>query len=242
MPRALPYPGGFLMRFRPVLALAAVGALAVALAPPATAATAVATWQMNESAGARVMTDSSGHGLSGSIGSEVQTGVNVAGAKGYRFLESGRDNQNPRRLVTVADRSSLDPGTKTYAITWRMRTTKPYGNVIQKGQSATSGGYFKVQAPNGIVQCLFRGSGGSKAVGSGRALNDGNWHTLRCERTSSGVSLSVDGGTPRVARGATGNISNSFPLSIGGKTSCNQGTVTCDYFVGDIDRVAITAG
>ena len=78
-----------------------------------------------------------------------------------------------------------------------MRTTKPLGNIIQKGQSSTPGGYFKIQAPNGIVQCLFRGAGGSRAVGSGRA---------------------------------------------GGKVSRNQTTVTCDYYVGDLDYVRIDAG
>ena len=40
-----------------------------------------------------------------------------------------------------------------------MRTTKPFGNIIQKGQSSTPDGYFEIQAPNGIVQCLFRGAG-----------------------------------------------------------------------------------
>ena len=47
------------------------------------------------------------------------------------------------------------------------------------------------------MQCLFRGAGGSRAVGSGRA---------------------------------------------GGKVSCNQTTVTCDYYVGDLDYVRIDAG
>lgn len=54
--------------------------------------------------------------------------------------------------------------------------------------------------------------------------------------------MSVDGDTGRIAKGTTGTISNRFPLSIGGKTSCNQTTVSCDYSAGDIDRVAITAG
>lgn len=227
---------------RPTLAMAAVGALAVITAPSVGATSAVATWEMNESPHSRVMIDRSGHHINGSVGSAVQTGVWAAGSKGYRFPFAGRERANPSRLVVVSDNSRLDPGTGNYSITWRMRTTKPYGNVIQKGQSATAGGYFKIQAPNGIVQCLFRGAGGSKAVGSGRKLNDGKWHTLRCTRTSAGVTLTVDGGTGRTAKGPTGRISNSFPLTIGGKISCNQGKVSCDYFVGDIDRLAITSG
>ena len=230
------------------IALSAVasGALAVALAPAAAASTPVASWEMNDSAGASTMADSSGNGLNGSVGSTVKTGVHVLGAVGFRFPFAGHSTLDPGRLVTVplsaSLNSPLNPGDSDFAITWRMRTMQPFGNIIQKGQSATPGGYFKIQAPNGIVQCLFRGAGGSRAVGSGRKLNDGAWHTITCERSSTGVTMTVDGGAPRSINGPTGTISNRFPLSIGGKVSCNQTTVSCDYYVGDLDYVRIATG
>lgn len=82
-------------------------------------------------------------------------------------------------------------------------------------------------------------------MNSGVALNDGAWHTVRCERTADRVAMTVDAGTgaqiTRRALGITGNIANASPLTIGGKASCNQTTVTCDYFTGDIDFVSIQA-
>jgi hypothetical protein len=54
--------------------------------------------------------------------------------------------------------------------------------------------------------------------------------------------MTVDGSTrPRRGFGPTGSISNSMPLTIGGKVKCNQTTTGCDYFAGDIDRVVIEA-
>jgi hypothetical protein len=223
------------------LATAVVGATTTA----AGAATGhpIAYWSMNEPAGARAMIDGTGHGLRGSIGGEVGTGTRVSGATGYRFerLEPDTPPTHPRHLVTVPDSSLLDPGTRDYAVTLRLRTTGSFGNIIQKGQATVSGGNFKLQIPSGIVQCLFRGSSGQVIVQAPRRINDGRWHLVRCERTSSAVTLAVDGSTVARRAGRTGRIANSWPLSIGGKTACDQIDVGCDYFVGDLDWVQIDA-
>jgi len=229
---------------RSLLVAVAAGSVIVAAAPaPAHAAATIpaAIWEMNEAAGATVMVDSSGNGLNGRIGLEVTTGYTFSGSTGYDFqrLAPNTPPAHPEHLVTVLDNAQLDPGTRDYAITVRFRTTHNFGNIIQKGQSGAVGGYFKWQAPRGFVQCMFRGSAGQKGVGSGRALNDGLWHVVRCERTATSVTMWVDG--VRVARntGPTGTISNTWPLSIGGKVNCDQIVVTCDYFPGEIDRVVI---
>jgi len=231
---------------RALLATASVAVLTAVASTPASAgaATTVASWQMNEAPGARVMVDSSGHGINGVIGRAVVTGVTYAGATGYRwnYTKPTEPPAKPERLILVADDNRLDPGTSDYSVTIRFRTTSTGGNVIQKGQSSSAGGYWKFQTPRGVMQCLFRGSGGSRAVGSGRALNDGRWHTVRCDRTAAGVSMTVDGVFVKTQPGPTGKISNTWPLSIGGKSSCNQVKVTCDYFSGDIDYVTIQSG
>jgi hypothetical protein len=58
--------------------------------------------------------------------------------------------------------------------------------------------------------------------------------------------MTVDPGTrsqvTRRSLGATGRIANSYPFTIGGKFRCNQTTVTCDYFSGDVDYVTVRAG
>jgi hypothetical protein len=219
---------------------------AIVVAGTATTAAAasgrtVAIWQMNEGSGARTMIDSSGNGLRGSIGGEVDTGVRVAGATGYRFatLQPDTPPPHPRHLVTVPDSPDLDPGDRDYAVTIRLRTTNNFGNIIQKGQATVAGGSFKLQIPNGIVQCLFRGSYGTVIVSSNRRINDGRWHLVQCARTASGVTLMADGSVVGTRYGRTGWIANSWPLSIGGKTNCDQVEVGCDYYPGDIDYVEI---
>ena len=228
------------MNKRGVAAMAAavlVGAMAVQ--PPASAAATVtiALWQMNEAPGSRVLVDSSGNGVNGIIGAEV---VLTGTSHKFGYLKPNTPPAHPEHPDQVTD-ARLNPGTRDYAITLHMKWTANFGNIIQKGQSNTVGGYFKLQAPSGLVQCLFRGSLGSGGVGSGRALNDGQWHTVRCERTATAVTMTVDGVVVGRHAGATGTISNTKPMSIGGKLSCDQITVTCDYWPGEMDYVQIQA-
>jgi hypothetical protein len=226
-----------------VLLTAATVLTATVTSADAAATRVIASWRMNESAGARYMADSGGRGLRGKIGREVDTGVRVDGAIGYRFERLPPDTPptRPQHLVTVADTSALDPGDRDFAVTIRLRTTHKFGNVLQKGQAKAYGGNYKLQIPNGIVQCLFRGSRGSRQVNAPRRINDGAWHTVRCERDRSGLSLALDGRTVARVAGWTGTIANNWPVTIGGKTDCDQITVGCDYYAGDLDRIEITA-
>jgi hypothetical protein len=221
-----------------VMLTGAVVASAVTGVGPALAATTVADWEMNEAAGATTMHDSGPNNLSGTIGSAVQTGVSVGGAKGYRWSAQNKDGKHPERLVKVSS-SLLNPGTGNFAVTIRLRTGAGDQNIIQKGQSASSGGMWKIDMVKGHVKCTFKGSQGRVGVGSSKAVWDSVWHTVRCERRSTGVSITVDGGTPRTTAGATGMIANSSSLAIGGKASCNPPMVQCDYYVGLLDRVVV---
>ena len=230
---------------RKLLTVTAALAGVLVMAAPAHAAInrPVAIWQMNEAAGARTMVDSSGNGLNGVIGTSVQTGVSVAaGNNAYRFpyVRPNTPPPDPQHLVTVPHDNRLNPGTGEFAVELRMRTTHSFGNVIQKGQAGARGGYWKFQQPSGKISCLFRGSAGSSAASSGTVrVNDGNWHTVRCERTSSSVTMWVDGAFTGRNRHATGTIANTRPLTIAGKGNCDQVEITCDYFSGDIDYVRI---
>ena len=144
--------------------------------------------------------------------------------------------------MKVPDDARLDPGTGNYSVTVRYRTTESFGNILQKGQSGAKGGNWKFQAPKGIVRCVFRGTQGQATAGSGVAINDGRWHTVRCDRTPTSVTMTVDGRVTGKKNRSTGSISNSNPLTIGGKLDCDQINTTCDYFVGDIDYVTIATG
>ena len=227
----------------------AVTFLASSAAPAGAAANrTLARWRMDEGKKAAVMHDSSGHNIDGSIGGAVVPGVKSGGVIYYHWRDKHpKDPPEPQRLIKVDD-NRLNPGTRDFAVTIRFRTTRTYGNIIQKGQSGAPGGYFKWQIPKGKLTCLFRGRSPSGAVLSravnsgGKRLNDGRWHKVRCERTAKRVTMTVDGRFRRSVRGATGRIHNDVPLTIAGKRNCDQVQITCDYFVGDIASVVIQTG
>jgi hypothetical protein len=224
--------------------LAAAAVLTLAVAAPASAAT-LADWEMNEGPGATTMIDSSGH-VNGTIGSDVVTGVNVMGATAYRwpFTSPTQPPAQPERIVQ-ANSNSLNPNSGTYTVSLRFRTTQNFGNIVQKGQAGATGGYFKVENPNGRINCVFRGRNSSgtlvrKAVQSPTSTSNGAWHVATCTRTSTGLTLTIDGSVVARASGSTGSISNTRPVTIGGKLNCDQVNISCDYYTGDIDWVRLS--
>ncbi|MBM2621334.1 hypothetical protein JIG36_38115 [Actinoplanes sp. LDG1-06] len=201
----------------------------------------LAYWTMNEPPGSRTMRDVTGHGFDGRIGRDVAVGLRSGDriAYGFERLEPDTPPTRPGHVVIVPDDDRLDPGDRDYAIGMRLRTRDHFGNIVQKGQATVPGGSFKLQIPNGRVQCWFRGSRTSLLVTAPKPINDGQWHTVRCERTRDGVTLIVDQRVVASRAGWTGTIANSWPISIGGKTNCDQVDVGCDYFAGDIDYIAV---
>lgn len=217
---------------------------ATGAAPASGAATNVlAYWQMDEARGAKVMVDSGPNRIDGTIGTLVQPGQRVNGATAYHwnYVRPKTPPPNPQRLVQVDD-SRLNPGSADYAVELRFRATAGNSNLIQKGQSGTRGGYFKVEIHQGKVACVYRGTVRQRGLWSANRLNDGAWHTIRCARDSDGIVFTVDGKSVKRLKGWTGPIANTFPLTVGGKISCNEKNVTCDYFAGDIDWIRIETG
>lgn len=212
--------------------------------PPPPPATVVARWEMNESSGATVMVDSGQNGLDGTIGASVRTGIQQSGASVYRFpFVSGLGKMYaPERLVTVSDTVALDPQAADYSFTVRMRTQQSWVNVIQKGQSGASGGFWKLELDDGYAQCLFRGPEGSFSPLSRTRVDDGQWHTITCSRWGNGVAVDVDGVAVKSRSGWTGSINNGAPLAIAGKVACDGSSIGCDYFSGDIDWVRVAKG
>jgi PKD repeat protein len=212
----------------------------------------VAMWELNEAPGATVAVDSSGNGFDGAIDPNaadhgLHTGVTDGANTFYRWdNRPGGPTALPvedERVVQIPDNNQLDipDASMTYMLEFRFRTSKPYGNYMQKGQSTSVGGQIKVQGPGGRVQCLFKGADGTRVgTGSPDALDDNKWHTVQCIRTETQVKEFVDGVRVAVKNGETGPINNNKPMVFGGKTSCDQVTVTCDYFVGDIDYIKVS--
>ena len=107
----------------------------------------------------------------------MQPGVAVNGATERRFFTASHTAPpaDPTKLDTVPTNTALNPDAADYAVTVRYRTTKSYGNILQKGQNKTVGGYWKFEQPNGIVSCLFKGSQGEqRTANSITPLNGGS--------------------------------------------------------------------
>ena len=225
-------------------AMAAVScAVAMVLVPAgpasAEASTTIGMWRMDEPVGARTATDSTGNGHDAGIGSDVRTGVQADAATVFRFPAADPGSVRRQHLVTVPHDPRLDPGTSDFSVSLRLRTEQALANVAQKGQSSTAGGYWKVEVAGGLVACHFRTATGDRlAVRSPLRIDDGRWHAVRCERTGGTVALMLDGAR-HTRTGLSGSIGNTWPVSIGGKTQCNQAQVGCDYFTGDIDYLRI---
>jgi Ca2+-binding RTX toxin-like protein len=235
------FAGAFCLLRRSCLLIAVLLPAGAFMGGASAFAATIADWEMNEPAGARTMHDSSGSGLSGTIGSAVVTGVVSAGATGYQWLSGDRwGTAHPERLITV-DSASLNPGTADFTVIVRFHTaSRGDQNIIQKGQAHTIGGMWKIPLFGGRVGCNFLGVEHRSAVWSREIVADNKWHTVRCDRRRTGVTLTLDGSAPKTNSNWTGSISNTWPLSIGGKPKCDGGvTVGCDYYVGLLDRVVV---
>ena len=202
----------------------------------------VGVWELDEPAGAQVLLDAGPQGLHGTIGTSVQRGAAVAGATAHVFstVDPDRSPVDPGRLDVVAHDERMNPGPGDFAVTVRLLTTRPQGNVVQKGQASSTGGYFKVDMDDGRVACLFRGDAGTLHVRSAARIDTGRWTEVRCHRSATALSLYVDGVLVHRRVGVAGTVANTWPLTIAGKSSCNQVTVGCDYYSGAIDRVTLT--
>jgi hypothetical protein len=217
-----------------VLALGVVSGGSQALA-----VTATHSWAMNEPDGTGTMADT---GTTPTPGSWRNIDAGAPGFTGTAYVFNGSSSR-----VTVGDNASLDPGSTTFTTTVHVSfTTVPTASnggdydLIRKGLSSTSGGYWKVEIyPDGsraLALCQMKGSSNSvKIVNAPRSLNDGHWHTITCTKTDTTVTLQVDGSTYRKSV-RIGSIANSAPLTLGAKSSGG------DWYRGVMDDVTLRIG
>lgn len=228
-------------RIAPLVAAVVVSWCAWSASAGAGGSTVVAQWEMDEAPGATALVDSGPWGIDGSVGSSVQTGVHAQGTIGHRrqFADPDSSPVDSERLGLIDHDDRLNPGNGDFAVTIRLRTTSPQGNIVQKGQATVPGGYFKVDMDQGRVACVFVGDRTGVHLGSSQPIADGTWHEVRCVRTDSDVTLVIDGSVIAHRSVTLGPTANTWPLAIAGKVSCNQVKVGCDYFSGDLDRVQL---
>jgi hypothetical protein len=189
----------------------------------------VALWHMDETSGS-VMRDS----IAGHDGTNFSVQLGLPGFSGtaYGFTGSGS-------YVSVASASDLNPGTADITITVHLKTTSvpatPDWDLIRKGLYTTSGGEYKMEyQPTGQASCGFKGSANYGELIAGPAINNGQWHTVQCVKTSSAIKVIVDGQTFSKAFNI-GAIANTIAVPIGARPGS-------EYFKGSLDEASIQVG
>jgi hypothetical protein len=208
-------------------------ALSLALLPtPATAApTVVALWHMDETSGTTAV-DATGNGHAGVNTNIAFVSPGFDGTGGaYAFNGSSR--------VVIPDSPSLNPGSQDITLTAHVKTSTLPGSVgdydlIRKKKGAQ---IYKMEIfGTGTGYCQFKGTTANAAVKGGPNIVDGNWHTIVCAKTSTRVTLTVDGVLVKTKLIATGSIAPAIDLYLGRKP---DGT---DAYTGVMDEVSITIG
>ena len=230
--------------------LAAAGTLMLCLSHPTpapAASTAVLALELNEGPGASTAVDSSGSGRHGAIGSHVVMDGVVASFDRHGPTEGVAYRNEHLIVVPDATDASLDPGRGNFTVEVRFAYSESdlsgeTPNLLQKGYSNTSGGQVKLQFSRGRIRCTFATSQGTASATSPRSVADGGWHVVRCTRTSTSLTLHVDGTLADRRVAATGALDNNKPWTVGGKQQCDAVRVDCDYFSGSVDYVRLTKG
>jgi hypothetical protein len=188
----------------------------------------VALWHMDETAGTTMRDAAGGHD-----GTLTGVALGAPGSIGTAYLFSGTAS------VSVPSAPDLNPGAADITITIQLNATSvpatPDWDLIRKGLFTTDGGEFKVEyQPTGQATCGFVGSGGTRELTAGPALNDGDWHTVQCTKTATSIGLVVDG-QPFSMPGAVGSISNDAALVVGARPGS-------EFFQGRLDEASIRIG
>ncbi|MER5884943.1 sialidase family protein [Streptomyces sp. NPDC001941] len=143
---------------------------------------------------------------------------------------------------------ALDPGAGdvTYSLFFRYSATAAspqqallwaYGQGADKPQV-----WVRAQPGQDRLFAWVQGTGGTASVAlpdpsAGVAYGDGNWHHLALTRTGSQVRLSVDGGAPATATGASGPL--AAPRADGAegiRLGAKQDSGASDAFTGSLDE------
>jgi hypothetical protein len=192
----------------------------------------VALWHMDEASGT-TMFDSAGQN-NGTLTPSV-----AVGQPGFSGTAYGFDGSSS--YVSVPSADSMNPGSGNFSFTIALQTTgtpppSPQDwDLIRKGDITTAGGEYKMEFQStGQASCGFKGNTHYAELVAGPKLNDGQWHTVTCVKTSTDIEIIVDGetfATPVIV----GPISNTAPVTIGSHPGA-------DWYQGSLDEANISIG
>ena len=198
---------------------------------PSRAGSVAALWHMDD---ASVMSDSSGNGNDGT------TSAITLETPGYDGTGGAYSFDGSSSVVIVPNSDSLNPGSSDVTMVAHAKFTDDPGPTVGDYDLVRKKGK-KVQYKMEIIRgarpyCIFGGDVDKAAISLRRNLADGEWHTITCSKTSSRISIQVDGGRTKAKTVTIGSISNSGSVILGREGS------TGDWFAGQLDEVSILIG
>jgi len=210
--------------------------LGCVLALPAAASASV--WHLDERSGTTAV-DSGGKN-NGTI-KHVQLG-RLPAFSGTAYAFNGVNS-----IVSVPASTTLNysPASAQFTLTVHVAfTVVPSAAVgdydlIRKGFSGTSGGYYKLEIfptsdrKQGRALCQLRGAKGTAKLTGGPNLATGTMHTIQCVVKPTSVTLVVDGAAVLTKAVTIGAITNASRFTMGAKSTGG------DWFNGLLDEVSV---
>ena len=212
------------------------------------AGTTVAAWSFNQPSGG-VVTDTTGRGHDAQADPTAPFFSFSLDPVLGRYV--GLFEHDDGRVLIPAS-ADLSPGSADFSIGITIKTVDDNGNTFQAGTTKPNQDFVKFEvadiyqhAISGIPRCHFTGDA-SLAVGGylilgPQPINDGRWHTIRCQKTANAIAMWVDGVVVNVRKVVIGTVDLSgSEWSIGGKYMPNMVTAPWDMFTGTVRDAYIT--
>lgn len=213
------------------LRIAVLALAGILVVPAAAQAAVVSTWPLGSNA-------------NDTVGTNNGTAQNVVFDGTSAFF--GGKTVNSR--ITVPYSPTLNPGSQDVSATVEINTTAMPGTGgldFDILRSSKAGQQYKIELfpKNGLALalCFFSGALAHKQITAGPALNDGQWHTITCTKTSNQISLIVDGVLVKTAAIQIGTITHKItPLTLGWKPA--SGTSGEDFYIGYLRNASVSIG
>ncbi|GAA4910649.1 hypothetical protein LX16_2680 [Stackebrandtia albiflava] len=181
-------------------------------------------------------------GGSGCITVDGDGALRPAGDRALRFPHT----DGGKAVILFPHTASVNPGTADFQLTARIAVTgegvTPNSNVIQKGLFDTPGGQWKLQTDRGVPSCRIAGIRDGAPVNAlafaTESIADDGPVPVRCARRDGRLLLTVGDRVYVSPDDATMDITNTCPVTLGGK-GVGAGN---DQWHGELSGVAFAVG
>ncbi len=176
------------------------------------------------------------------------TGGNDGTTQNVTFSGHAAHFNGRRSKITVPYNANLSPGSADVTATVQIATTAKPGTGdfdFDLLRSAPTGPIYKIElfprSGKAEARCIFVGSTNRTTLPGGPNLSDGAWHTITCRKTSSRVTLTVDGSQVAARSITIGSIRHrsGSVFALGYKPATGGGA---DFYHGAMKGVSVAIG